>query len=193
MKRIFLVDIENVGKSFLKGIEKLTISDEIIVCNNRTVRDDFSRAIREGLSRTKAIVKKFHIENANKNAMDFHIMMQLGYMIAENGNSAEYYIVSNDRGFDVANHFAGNNHINAKIRRIATLEANFAEEERINNMTTILTELLPEYSKKVVKIVQQGIDASKTTEELHNFLQNHLRRDFRCIYPKVKCFVECRG
>jgi len=192
MKRFFLIDVENVGKSFLQGIEKLKISDVLIVYHNQIARSEFSQTILAGLQKTKAVVKKFYIENASKNAMDFQIMMQLGYLMAQNGSSAEYYIVSNDRGFDVAT-FTTNNNIHAKVRRIVNLEANFEEEERIQQMKDVLKRLLPEYSKNVIKTVQQGIDASKNTNDLHNFLQSHLRRDFTNIYPRVKYLVESRG
>lgn len=190
MKRYFLVDIENVGRTFLQGIERLTADDVIIICNNRMVKSEFGPSIIEGLASTKATVEKFYISSSVKNAMDFELVMELGYLIALNGNTAEYYVVSNDRGFDIVNDYLENKGLRTKVRRITTLEANYAEEERIRNMEAELQRLLPEFSKKAVKTVQQGIDVSNTAVQLHNFLQSHLKRDFTAIYPRVRHLVE---
>lgn len=188
MKRFFLIDLENVGATFTKGIDKLTIHDTLIICHNITIKNSFKEMLEKELGATKATVKKLEIANISKNAMDFELMIQLGYLLREYGSSAQYYIVSNDTGFDVAADFPKHYDAlkNVQVRRIISLEANFAEEERMRNLEEEIAALLPDYPKKVIKIVRTAIDSSRTTVQLNNFLQKHLYHDYQDIFPKVK-------
>lgn len=191
MKKIFFIDIENIGKAFIEpAVKNLTISDELVLFNNRIRRQDFSQAILDGLSRIKATVKKVYLESANKNAMDFGIMMTLGQKMQENGNNCEYYIVSNDRAFEVATDIAKSNGITTKVRRIPTLDFAYDEEGRIRAEEEEIRQLLPEkFSKRVVKTVQQGFDASKTKEEFIVFIHHHLWYDRKEILQMVDKLV----
>lgn len=192
MKRFFLIDLENVGGTFIKGIDKLTIADTLIICHNMTIKNTFKDTLERELLNTKAIVKKLEIANVAKNAMDFELMIQLGYLLREHGSSAQYFIVSNDTGFDVASDFPKHYDElkNVQVRRIVSLEANFSEEERIKSLEDEIAALLPEYPKKVIKIVRTALDDSRTTVQLNNFLQKHLFHDFQDIFPKVKHLLD---
>lgn len=192
MKRFFLIDLENVGSTFTKGIDKLTIADTLIICHNMTIKNSFKETIERELLNTKAMVKRLEIANVSKNAMDFELMIQLGYLMREHGSSAQYYIVSNDTGFDVAADFPKHHEEikNVQVRRIISLEANFSEEERIKALEDEIAAILPDYPKKVVKIVRTGLDNSRTTVQLNNFLQKHLFHDFQDIFPKVKHLLD---
>lgn len=183
MKRFFFVDIENVGKSFLNGIEKLTIEDTLIICNNTIVHNDFSPAILEGLTRTKAIIRKFYIHNAYKNAMDFELVIELGFLIHEHGNHAQYYVVSNDRGFDVVNDYLKNKGLNIVVKRIPNFDTSFNDEQLVKEIENDIQTLLPHYPKKIVRYIQKGIEQAASLAEFHNYLQNNKCQD---VYPKVK-------
>ena len=75
MKKVFLIDTENIGKAFLApAATYLTTSDVLVVFNNRIRRADFSQAILDGLAKIKATIRKVYLESASKNAMDFALM-----------------------------------------------------------------------------------------------------------------------
>lgn len=183
MKRFFFVDIENVGKSFLNGIDKLTIEDTLIICNNTMVHKEFSPAILEGLTKTRATIRKFYIHNAYKNAMDFELVIELGFLIHENGSHAQYYIVSNDRGFDVVNDYLKNKGLSITVKRIPSFDVFFSDEEKVKEIEKAIQTLLPEYPKKIVRFVQKGIEQSASLSEFHSYLQRHNHQD---IYGRVK-------
>lgn len=186
-KRFFLIDIENVGKSFLEGIEDLSANDTLIICNNTMVYSDFSPFILEGLKKTKATVKKFYIHSTAKNAMDFELTMELGFLIAKYGEKAQYFVVSKDRGFDIINDYLKNKGMEGTVvKRIPNLKGFTEEEKRIQDMEDTIRVLLPQYPARIISTIQIGMDQTKTLQEFHSFLQKHLRYDVGTIYPKVK-------
>ncbi len=188
MKKIFLIDTENIGCSFIDqpGLKKLTTSDVICVFHNTIRGKDLSKRITGALANIKATVKKIYLTSANKNAMDFGLMLKLGQMMQENGNNCEYYIVSNDRAFEVATDIAKTNGITTKVRRIPTLDYAYDEEGRIKEEEAIIRQLLPDtYSKRVVKTVQQGFDASSTMADFIVFIHHHLWHDRKDILARV--------
>lgn len=187
VKRFFLIDIENVGKTFLEGIEGLTENDTLIICNNTMVYSDFSPVILEGLQKTKAAVKKFYIRNTAKNAMDFELVMELGFLIAKNGDRAQYFVVSKDRGFDIINDYLRNKGMNnTTVKRIPSLKGFEEEEKRIRDMEENISILLPQYPQRIISTIQIGMDQTKNLQEFYSFLQKHLRHDAGTIYPRVK-------
>ena len=186
MKRYFIIDLENIGKHFTEGIEDLTMEDTLIICHNRVV-GNLSKDIQDKLYHTKATVKMLEIFNHTKNAMDFCLCTQLGFLIAENSNKAKYYIVSNDKGFETAMDFAKSLNGNVTVKRITSLKAEqesvmYQEEEK-----RILTNLLPEYNKKAIGIAQRCLDNAKSVADYHNLLQKNLYdSQVRDIYLKTR-------
>lgn len=186
MKRYFIIDLENIGKHFTEGIEDLTMEDTLIICHNRVV-GHLSKDIQDKLYHTKATVKMLEIFNHTKNAMDFCLCTQLGFLIAENSNKAKYYIVSNDKGFETAMDFAKSLNGNVTVKRITSLKAEqesvmYQEEEK-----RILTNLLPEYNKKAIGIAQRCLDNAKSVADYHNLLQKNLYdSQVRDIYLKTR-------
>lgn len=186
-KRFFLIDIENVGKSFLDGIEDLTENDTLIICNNTMVYSEFSPAILEGLQKTKATVQKFYINNVSKNAMDFELSVEIGFLIAKYGDKAQYFVVSKDRAFDIVNDYIKNKGLSTVVKRIPSLRDFETEEKRIQDMEENIRELLPQYPQRIISTVQIGIDQTTTQQEFFSFLKKHLKYDVDVVYPIVKC------
>jgi len=190
MKRYFLIDLENVGHTFLDGIEKLTVNDTIIICHNLRFGRDIATTIEARLSQTRAIVKRLYINNREKNAMDFCLCVKLGQLIAENGSSAKYYLISNDKGFDIASDYAKNMTENIHIKRVESLKVEFTEEQSREKTKEQLTEILSTYNKKVVNITRNCLAEAKNREEFHNLLQKRLQeRHCREIYQKTKSLI----
>lgn len=99
MKRILLIDTENVGHTWLniKGLEKNNKNIEVILfytfysAHNNLENDFFD--LYEGYN-----VKEIECLYG-KNALDFQLISYAGYLIKKNG-SKKIYIVSKDKGYD---------------------------------------------------------------------------------------------
>ncbi|MPM62954.1 hypothetical protein SDC9_109832 [bioreactor metagenome] len=100
MKRIFLVDTENVNITALSSANKLNEEDIIILfVTERTNLFQFGRDKLKCLN-TKANILKINVTTGVKNSLDFQLVSYLGLIIGQHRYEANnYYIVSKDRGF----------------------------------------------------------------------------------------------
>lgn len=100
MKRIFLVDTENVNITALSSANKLSEEDIIILfVTERTNLFQFGRNELKCIN-TKANILKINVTTGIKNSLDFQLVSYLGLIIGEHRYEAnDYYIVSKDRGF----------------------------------------------------------------------------------------------
>ena len=120
----FLIDYENVHDNEIKDLENIKAGDTLVIfysnqCKNNISLDvlDFSKGI------TYQIFKAFV---GTKNALDFQLSSYLGYLIGKNSlqdtkSDANYYIVSNDQGYDrLCDYWQKNFSVN--VSRISTEE-----------------------------------------------------------------------
>ena len=100
MKRIFLVDTENVNITALSSANKLNEEDIIILfVTEKTNLFQFGRDELKCIN-TKANILKINVATGVKNSLDFQLVSYLGLIIGEHRYEANnYYIVSKDRGF----------------------------------------------------------------------------------------------
>lgn len=91
MKRVFLIDLENVHNHGFKGIEMLSSNDRVVV-----FQSDKCKLLDDAYSWTSAIVELYDTVNGVPNAMDIKI---LSYMFDSFEPEVEIYIVSNDNGY----------------------------------------------------------------------------------------------
>ena len=95
-KRHFLVDFENVGLPGLEGAQTLTDRDYVwLFSTNNAARIDTAT-----LALFNATNLKTHEVPQKKQSVDMHLVSWLGFLIAQNGASASYTIVSNDTDYD---------------------------------------------------------------------------------------------
>lgn len=183
MKRIFLVDKENTGNRFINGLDKLTYQDKVIVFHYRQ-EGNIKNETLLALSKTKAAVEIRSMNTHTKNAMDFQICTYLGYLYSKNGNNAEYYIVSNDKGYEAAVEFLKiqlDPKINVQI--IPTCEI---EKKSLN----LFQDALNKYPNKIKNKVITGIKKTSNIEDFHIFLQRNLQQDCRDIYKSIKPYYK---
>ncbi len=100
MKRVFYIDFENVSQFGLKGVLKLTKQDMVRIflgpkCSKMSLID------ADTIFHCDATVELITNDQIGKNALDFIIMVHLGYDIAKKSGQA-FYIISNDKGYDPA-------------------------------------------------------------------------------------------
>ena len=102
MKRVLYVDFENVSSAGLNGVLKLTKNDEVKIflgpkCSKMSLIE------AESILHCDATVELIKNDQIGKNALDFIIMVHLGYDIAKREGDA-FFIISNDKGYEPAIH-----------------------------------------------------------------------------------------
>ncbi len=102
MKRIIYIDFENVSTAGLSGILDLTEKDHVKIflgpkCSKLSLIE------AEAILHCHATVELITNDQIGKNALDFIIMVHMGYDIAKKAGKA-FYIISNDKGYEPAIH-----------------------------------------------------------------------------------------
>lgn len=99
MKKIYLVDSENVGDIWVPLLVASQPDEEVIVFYTQKsphMNYENVRLLKETDKEAK-FIKCFE----GSNALDFQLVTQLGYLLCENQENS-YVIISNDTGFDAA-------------------------------------------------------------------------------------------
>ncbi len=173
MKKIFLVDTENVNIRCLKGANFLKKDDLIILfTTNRTIIHNFQDKAIKSID-TKATIKNIHIKSGGKNCLDFQLVSYLGLLIGSNlKKNINYYIISKDKGYLSSINFLLEK-TNCSISLISNLKSlfdkNFDEEiTTMENMDEEITKSLKKfgYTNKTITKALIAIDSSKTEKDL---------------------------
>ena len=99
MSTIHLIDYENVRSAGLAGLGPLGEGD-LAVLFFSGARPKLDPAVNNRLLGRGAELRMQHVSTGTKNALDFQLASELGYLVRERGTSCQYRIVSNDKGFD---------------------------------------------------------------------------------------------
>lgn len=183
MKRIFFIDIENVGNNGLKRIESLVQTDKLILFHGQHYHSErVSDKIMNHLRAMTGEVEIVSLQSYTKNAMDFQIVAYLGYLVGLNEAETKYYIVSGDTGYDAAIEFFHNKMPHVSIERIPSVGESIDREEVRKQVEDILSN----YAKKAIKVTTDAICATKNLKDFHNYLNSKLRDNGEKIYPLVK-------
>lgn len=101
--RYYLIDYENVHQTGLNGIENLTENNIVVIFYTENA-ETLTFSLYEKLVQCKAEIQLCKVQCGGKNALDFQLSSYVDYIIGKNP-SAEYYIVSNDRGYEYVRNF----------------------------------------------------------------------------------------
>lgn len=188
MKRLFLIDKENTGKRFLSGLNQLTANDKVIIFHYENA-GEIKPEILVPLAHCKAAVEIIKMNTHTKNAMDFQICTYIGYLYSQYKRNAEYYIVSDDKGYGASIEFI-KNHIDPKAV-ISQIGSSMQIDAKKDSFLDLL--LQDKYQKKVINKIKKGIMCSRDKGEFHNYLQKNLNADFEQIYNLIKpVFMEVK-
>lgn len=183
MKRYYLIDFENVGKKFLKGVEYLNTEDTVYLYHNLERGASASPDVVNQLNLTKATIKIIPVYRNTINAMDFELVAHLGFLIGQNGNYAEYHIVSEDKGYVAAIDFLKNE---TGTTAVIDMVSDFGKIPEKNFTRESIADLLPKFPNKVIRITAEAFSSAKTLEEYHNLLEQKLSRDAKTVYQLTK-------
>lgn len=193
MKRLFFVDLENVGRKFLLGAENLTIEDHIYLYahNHKDGTPKMPPAdIVNALKNRGGQVDIIPMVHHTKNAMDFQLVCHMGYLVGANGNYTEYYIVSEDKGYTVAIEYLKHLEKNVQIKQIP----NFEEISKNVEQRQKLSVILGKYPPKVVRNTQNAFKKAKNLNEYHTLLTQTVQRDYTEVFRLTRqMFVEEKG
>ena len=184
MKRIFMIDSENVGTNFIEGAKSLTKDDKIIYFKGNTIPRDENEILRY-LSESKAeleIIERH--EELTKNALDFQLCTYAGFLIDKMATGSELYIVTNDKGYEASITFLKRLSENKiSIRRISDLTLSTKEENERSELNAILCD----FNKFVRKTAAEAINKSTNKQQLHDYLQKNLNKtDCDKVYYLIK-------
>ena len=161
----YLVDYENVKSHGLDGIVKMPPEDVVSIFYSENA-DTMTFSLHQKLNETRAHVIYEKVEVGTKNALDFQLVTELGYLIREmQDQDVSFFIVSKDKGY-------GNTVTYWKKRgvRIAqVVDVSGLNEEKIENDLRMRVEPLvrdKEVVSKVVKMILQY----KTKQGINNAL-----------------------
>ncbi|MDO4318567.1 MAG: PIN domain-containing protein, partial [Lachnospiraceae bacterium] len=126
MKRIIYIDFENVSTAGLNGILDLNEKDHVKIflgpkCSKLSLIE------AEAILHCHATVELITNDQIGKNALDFIIMVHMGYDIAKKAGKA-FYIISNDKGYEPAIHEM-QSMTGLTIERLADIRQVLNEEE----------------------------------------------------------------
>lgn len=137
--KYYLVDFENVNTAkALRGFANLGVNDKVVIFYTEGAKIDLN--LIDGIN---FILKKVE---PGEQSLDKYLVSYLGYLIAKE-ESAEFVIVSNDKGFDRIIKFWSSEN-NAKVSRVAKLE------------TTKVTQ------PKATKIKEKSVQKSNITADI---------------------------
>lgn len=191
MKKIF-IDTENISDyNCLKSID-ISKKDEIILFltrNSKPLKAESLYVIHSFESKVKTLL----FEPSGHNALDFHIVTHLGLKYSKNN---EYYIVSNDKGFEASkNHFnmLGHNNVHL-ITELNNIDKNKPKKNKNNNSkskdkgknnnTTIID------FKKALNVneleLKRIFKNTKDKSDFHNKLVSEFGEEGKIIYREYK-------
>ena len=113
---IYLIDYENVYGAGLTGLEKLTANDKIVIFYSNPAIAPLSFSAHLFIANRHPDIEFIDIIKSGPNYLDFQLCSYLGYLITRN-NSAAFFIVSKDTGFDSVITFWHKKKPDVKIKR----------------------------------------------------------------------------
>ncbi|GEM_PF-139260 len=161
----YLVDYENVKSHGLDGIVKMSEEDVVSIFYSENA-DTMTFSLHQKLNETRANVIYEKVEVGTKNALDFQLVTELGYLIRDMQDQAvNFYIVSKDKGY-------GNTVTYWKKRGVSiaqVIDVSGLDEEKIENDLKAKVEPLVR-DKDVVDKVVKMILQYKTKQGINNAL-----------------------
>lgn len=100
----FLVDYENVRTDGIKDLKGVQEGDAMVVFYSENCKS-ITLDVLDSIIALKLKYSGFKVKVGTKNALDFQLTSYLGYLIGQSGIDSNYYIVSDDKGFEVVADF----------------------------------------------------------------------------------------
>ena len=106
IKRLYLVDYENVSDAGLVGVDRLTKSDTVIIFYGSRVKTVAYESLI-AITSSDADIEHMKTKKTAKNYLDFQLTTYLGFKLGQSSYD-EVYVISKDSGFDAVVDFWSN-------------------------------------------------------------------------------------
>ena len=203
METYYLIDFENVKSDGLKGCEKLTEKDHIIIFFTENAKKlDMSKIANNG----KASLEMISVP-VGKQSADIHISSYTGYLVGQDvGAKCNIVIVSEDTDYDNVIRF-WRDRTKISVLRKETIDNKKKNKEVsndvavkspnktvINNKTKLNQDVMqaisnsgyaPEVANNVAHIVAKSHDSNTFLSEVHNALKEKYT-DYNDVYKIIK-------
>ncbi len=184
----YLVDFENVKKDGLDGIHKLEKEDRVCILYSKNA-DSITFEQHKRIMESKAEITLCKVDVGSKNALDFQLATQLGFLIA-NKEADSYYIVSKDKGFEILSGYWKSRGVSVTL--IADIMGRNHDQE-IQELREKLQGVLNEEEGVTVEEVLKIIQQYKTKQGIMNALMKKYpsadNKKSSKIYKTIKPFL----
>lgn len=150
----YLVDFENVKKDGLDGIHKLGKEDKVCIFYSKNA-DSITFDQHRRITESQASIEFCKVDVGSKNALDFQLATQLGYLIA-NQAANMYYIVSKDKGFEILSGYWKSRGVSVTLIADITGRSHDHETQELREkLQAVIKEDEEVTVEEILKIVQQ--------------------------------------
>ena len=150
----YLVDFENVKKDGLDGIHKLGKEDKVCIFYSKNA-DSITFDQHSRITESQATIEFCKVDVGSKNALDFQLATQLGYLIA-NQAANMYYIVSKDKGFEILSGYWKSRGVSVTLIADITGRSHDHETQELREkLQAVIKEDEEVTVEEILKIVQQ--------------------------------------
>lgn len=205
----FLVDFENVRTDGIKDLKGVQEGDAMVVFYSENCKS-ITLDVLDSIIALKLKYSSSKVKVGTKNALDFQLTSYLGYLIGQGGMDTNYYIVSDDKGFEVVADFWKEQGIDVSCislkgpvsapKKEATKETKKAEPKKKSKVSSkdlaTLDEIITLIGKdnepaEVLKIFNQY----KTKVAINNGLVKHFKDTKKVseIYKKLKPLLKTKN
>ncbi len=131
LKRLYLVDYENVSDAGLVGLDQLAKTDTVIIFYGSKIKTVAYESLI-AITSSSAIIEHMKAEKTAKNYLDFQLTTYLGFMLGRDSYD-EIYVVSKDSGFDAVVDFWSKKNYSIKRQTAIIIEEKVIEDSPIEN------------------------------------------------------------
>lgn len=197
---VYLVDYENIHNDLDNLIDNTSNGDSIVLFYSDTCKN-ISLDVISNFTTRNLKIDCFKVITGTKNALDFQLASYLGYLVGENKKAANYYIVSNDKGYDCLCEYW--NSLGISVGRICTnisvvkdasnqnppkAKKETKKPNKTNKDITLdeVKEIVKEKSE--AEFVVNVLNNSKDKTEVHNKISKHYKDSKKTgsLYKKLK-------
>lgn len=205
----FLVDFENVRTDGIKDMKWVQEGDAMVVFYSENCKS-ITLDVLDSIIALKLKYSSFKVKVGTKNALDFQLTSYLGYLIGQGGMDTNYYIVSDDKGFEVVADFWKEQGIDVSCislkgpvsapKKEATKETKKAEPRKKSKVSSKDLATLDEIKTLIGKDnepaeVLKVFNQYKTKVAINNGLVKHFKDTKKVseIYKKLKPLLKTKN
>ena len=176
----YLVDYENVGQSGLEAISNVTKDDIVILFFNKQQKIEL-----HCLATLNTNIELIETPQGNQE-LDKHLVSYLGYLIGINAN-IDYYIVSNDTGFDTIVKF-WQKYKQINLQRKAVHKLKKEERAKLNKIENTIP---AKDRDAVMQIINKYIDKPKPKSAIYTKMVSMFgQKKGLALYRPIKSLID---